>query len=410
MSTEIGLLSVDDHVLEHGRVWTDRMSEQKWGARIPHIARQSDGSDAWVIDGMTTPLAEVALVGALMSDRALGPADWSQVPAAAYDPRQRLRAMNSDAVDVSVLYPTVAGIGGQTFGKLSDAELELDCVRAYNDWLVEEWAQASPRFVPQCLVPLSSIESAVAEVRRAVAIGHRGVVMPGVPMLLRAADRASDKRDAVGRQLGGGSLPHINEPDYDPLWAVCAELEVPLCFHSGSTAAIQMPPYVDYTPAIAAALEAMTRPVSSTFLLANFLFSGILNRHPGLKVVFAETTLAWGAYTLESADHQFERQRYDLMGWAHIPSELFRRQCYLTGWYDRTGLDTRAHIGVDNMLWCTNFPQATGTWPLTGQTIERCFNGVPDSDRRRILWENASALYRVDDGLALVSSRALATA
>ena len=98
-------------------------------------------------------------------------------------------------------------------------------------------------------------------------------------------------------------------------------------------------------------------------MVANFLYSRILMRYPTLKVVFAESSLAWGAYELETADHQFERQRLHLEGYDMKPSEMFHRQCYMTGWYDRSAIEARHYLGVDNILWETNFPQATSTWP-----------------------------------------------
>jgi len=212
-----------------------------------------------------------------------------------------------------------------------------------------------------------------------VAKGHRGVVLPSVPMMLR-------------------EVPHINEPHYDPVWATCQELDVPVCFHSGVTRDIQFPPYVGFSPEIAAAMEAITRPVSTVLVVANFLYSQILVRFPRLKVVFAETSLAWGAYELELADHQFERQRLHTEGYDLLPSVLFKRQCHLVGWFDSTGLKTRHHIGLDNLLWSTNFPQATSTWPESRQTIARCFDGIPADERRQVLVDNAARLYNLPRG------------
>jgi predicted TIM-barrel fold metal-dependent hydrolase len=318
----------------------------------------------------------VALTGAVMPDRAQEPQRWEAVPKIASVPSERLRTMDVDGVDGSVLYPSVAGLAGETFGRLTDPELELACVQAYNDWLIEEWAGASDRFIPQCLVPLAPAEVAASEVRRAVAKGHKGVVYPSVPMMLR-------------------DVPHINEPEYDPLWATCQELGVPVCFHAGATKAIQFPPYAGFSAELTAAMEAITRPVSSVLVVANFLFSRILFRFPRLKVVFAETSLAWGAYELELADHQFERQRLNMEGYELLPSELFKRQCYLTGWFDHTGIETRYHIGIDNIMWSTNFPLATSTWPNSRDFIARCFEGVPDEERRQMLWGNAAKLYRL---------------
>lgn len=376
MERKFGFISVDDHVQEHPEVWTQRMSEAKWGDRIPHVERQADGTEQWVVDGQKIDLPGVALAGAAMPDRAREPQRWEEVPRMAYVPAERLTAMDVDGVDCSVLYPIVAGMAGETFGRLSDPELELACVQAYNDWLIEEWANTSPRFIPQCIVPLFPVEAIVSEIKRAVSNGHRGVVYPSVPMMLR-------------------DVPHINEPIYDPVWATCQDLDVPVCFHAGASRAIQFPPYPGFSPELSAAMEAITRPVSSVLVVANFLYSRILFRFPRLKVVFAETSLAWGAYELELADHQFERQRLYTEGYDMLPSELFKRQCSLTGWFDSTGLKTRYYIGLDNLLWSTNFPQGTSTWPNSREVTNRCFEGIPDHERRQILVDNAANLYKL---------------
>jgi uncharacterized protein len=375
MELKYGFISADDHVQEHPEVWTKRMAKAKWGDRLPHVERQGDGTERWVVDGKQVDLPGVALAGAAMPDRAREPQRWEEVPKVAYDPRERLTAMDVDGVDYSVLYPSVAGRAGETFASLADAELELACVQAYNDFLADEWAAASPRFIPQCIIPLAP-DAAAKEIRRAVAKGHRGVVMPSVPMMLR-------------------EVPHINEPVYDPIWAACQELDVPLCFHAGATREIQFPPYAGFSPEVAATMEAITRPVSTVLVVANFLYSRILERFPKLKVIFAETSLAWCAYELELADHQFERQRLHTEGYDILPSALFKRQCHMVGWYDTTGLKTREHTGIKSLLWSTNFPQSTSTWPESRQTIARCFDGIPENERRQVLVDNAARLYKL---------------
>src|SRR5262249_3053991 len=330
----------------------------------------------WVVDGQKVDLAGVAIAGAAMPDRACEPQRWDEVPKAVSTAKERLTAMDVDGVDYSVLYPSVAGRAGETFGRLKDAELELACVQAYNDFLIEEWVAVSKRFIPQCIVPLAPVDAMAAEIRRAVGKGHRGVVMPSVPMMLR-------------------DVPHINEPVYDPLWATCQELDVPVCFHAGVTREIQFPPYTGFSPEIAACMEAITRPVSAVLVMANFLFARILERFPNLKVIFAETSLAWVAYELELADHRFGRKRLHTEGYDFLPAALFKRQCHIVGWFDTTGLKTRHHIGLDNLLWSTNFPQSTSTWPESRKAIARSFDGVPEKERRQVLVDNAARLYRI---------------
>src|SRR5437899_1824874 len=115
-----GLISAYDRVQEHPEVWTRRLSKAKWGDRIPHVERQNDGSERWVVDGRVVPLAGVSVAGATMPDRNQEPQRWADVSEAVYDPKQRLAAMDRDGVAASVLYPTVAGSSGETFGSITD--------------------------------------------------------------------------------------------------------------------------------------------------------------------------------------------------------------------------------------------------------------------------------------------------
>jgi len=381
MEINHGVISVDDHVMEHPEVWTARMSKSKWGNRIPHVERQGDGTEIWVVDGKPLDLQGagspgVAAVGAILPDRVAEPQRWEDVPKAAYVPDERLKAMNVDGIDASALYPTVAGLAGETFGRSGDPEFELACVQAYNDWIIEEWASASDRFIPQCIVPIYPLEATVAEIKRAVGKGHKGVIFPAIPMHLR-------------------EVPHINEPEYDLLWATCVDLGIPICFHAGSSTQIQFPAYEGLSPGLASALRNITRPVSSVIPVANFLYSKILMRFQELKVVFSETSLTWVAYELETADHQFERQRLIEEGYTMTPSEMSKQSVYYTGWYDKTGIDTRKYIGTNNILWGTSFPLGTSTWPKTQDYINRAFADVDANDRKQILSGNAAALYKI---------------
>jgi uncharacterized protein len=368
-----GVVSADDHVQEHPEVWTSRMSKQKWGNRIPHIERQPDGSDVWVIGGQRLK-AELAASGALLSDPNPEPTRWEEVPPMAYNAGERLKAMDANGVDYSVLYPTIAGPAGETFGTLDDPDLERDCVQAYNDWLIEEWAAVSPRLVPQCIVPIWPMERTVAEIKRAVSKGHKGVVYPASPMELR-------------------DVPHINEPVYDPLWATCEDLGVPLSFHSGASPRIQLQPGASFSPAVAAAFRGVVRSVSSIAVVANFLFSRVLYRFPKLKVVFAESSLGWGAYEIEYADYQSDADGLQTEGYPLKPSELFQRQCYFTCWYDRRSLKVRRYVGTANILWAANFPLVTSTWPNSREHIELSFGEIPEDEKDQMLWGNAARLY-----------------
>ena len=141
------------------------------------------------------------------------------------------------------------------------------------------------------------------------------------------------------------AVPHINEPGLRSALGVCQELGVPLAFMPARRPKIQMRPGDGFTPAVAAAFSSVVRSVSSVAVLANFLISRVLHRFPKLKVVFAESSLGWGAYEIEYADYQSDADGLPSEGYPLKPSELFQRQCYFTCWYDRMSLRRAALSG-----------------------------------------------------------------
>jgi predicted TIM-barrel fold metal-dependent hydrolase len=378
MTNPLSSISAVDHIVEHPRVWTDRMSKAEWGDRIPHVERQSDGSDCWVIDGVKHPLLGRGSVGAFAADRNFTPRTWDEVPGAAWNAADRLTIMDGGSISYSVLYPTIAGLAGDTFARGEDAAFEIACVRAYNDFVIDEWASVSPRFVPQCIIPLWSPEEAAAEIERSVARGHKGVIVPPYPSKI-------------------GEHPHLNENVFDPIWRTCEKLGVPVCFHSGGNPELELVPYEGFSPAIQAACEGITRPASLMFSVANLLVSGILDRFPNLKVLFANTGLGWLGFILEAADHQFANFHLkEQHGYPLTPLELFRRQCYATGHYGEASV---RHVcdypGAANIMWSANLPMANSSWPDTEVSIEHSFRGVEPAVRSQVARDNAAALYRL---------------
>ena len=371
------VISADDHVQEPPDLWTKRLSK-RWGDRVPQVARQADGVERWVIDGRLLEASSLTRTGALSNERHQEPQTWDQVPQAAFDPDARLKAMDEDGVEVQVLYPGTSGVSGEVLGRIEDPTLEIECVGAYNDWLLETWADASPRFVPQCILPISSVSAAVSETKRAVGMGHRGVIMPPAPWHVRP------------------DAPHIHDDRWDPLWATIQDLDVPVCWHSGGDLNVLLEIYPGFGPAMTKAFDSIRRPISSAQVLVNFLLSGIGERFPGLKVVFTATGIDWVPSQLELCDHQAENAMLEKEGMTIQPSEIFHRQCYVTTWFDRAGMRIRSDVGLGNILWQSEFPLETSTWPRSAELIEGNFAGVPQNERDLILFGNAAKLYRVE--------------
>lgn len=378
MALKFGVISVDDHVQEPPDLWTACMSGSKWGDKIPHIVRQDDGTERWSVEGQIRPANSFAPTGALSPDRRTDAQRWSDVPEAAHKPQARLRAMDADGVDYSVLYPTAAGGSGEILGAIKDLDLQVECVRVYNDWIIDVWAAASPRFVPQAILPVGSIDAAVAEARRAVGRGHKGVVMPAQPSQINP------------------TAPHLYQQAWDPLWAALQELEVPVCFHAGSAPSVMFDISPAYDAAGAAAFDNVRQSAGSAALINGTVLSGILYRFPKLQVVFPGSAIDYVPFALEALDHQWERQLLAQNdGLTERPSEIFHRQCYVTTWKEKVGLRNRKYIGVDRILWESEFPRSSSTYPESAKLIDNNLHDVPSQEREQILWRNAARLYKL---------------
>jgi len=315
-----------------------------------------------------------------MSDplRKYFPQHWDEVPSCVYDPAERLFALDKDGVDAEVLFPNEPALGG-TFLQASP-EFELDCVRAYNDWLAE-WRAVSDRFIPLALIPyLSGPVVAVQEITRAVAMGHRGVNM--------LAEPNHTLKD----------LPHFNDPAWDQVWAVCQDLNVPIHWHAGGGLhhALSMPIWEGFDRSATQAVAGAFGFSIQAQAIPNLLFSGVLDRFPKLKWVCAESGLGWVLYILEASDHEWEKRRLWKEGFLTRPSELFKRQVFVDFWYERIGVKIRDTIGIGNIMWESDFPHSTSTYPDSWKFIERSLDRVPDDDKAKLLWENAVSLYGLE--------------
>jgi predicted TIM-barrel fold metal-dependent hydrolase len=283
-------------------------------------------------------------------------------------------------------YPNYPRFAGQIFLWGKDRELALLCVRAYNDWMVEEWCGGSGgRLLPLCLVPLWDAELAAAEVRRNAARGVRAVAFSELPAYL--------------------GLPGLHGGDWDPFFRACEETGTVVCMHIGSGTK---------TPQTSAdAPEAVPATIifgNSIASMTDFLFSGVLNRFPRLNLLYAEAQIGWIPYLLERADDVWETHR----GWSHSqlncpepPSTYYRRQVYSCFFKDEVGVDLLDRVGVDNVLFETDYPHQDGTWPRSREAAAEQFGHLDPVSIEKIARGNAIKLFGLDlPPLALPASGA----
>lgn len=366
-------ISTDDHAWEKPDTFTSRVP-RKLREACPQL-QLIDGEDWWTYDGH-----KVRKVGtgaaAMLPDRG-AIRRYKDAPAAVYDASQRLEVMDADGVAVEVLFPQASGFGGGPFvSNVGSPELRLACIQAYNDYLAEEWAGVSGRYVAQCLLPMWDARLASTEARRAHALGHKAVVW------------------TAGPQNFG--FPHFNEAYWDPLWSTLQELGMPVALHIGSAGGASGL-WEGFGSFMRLAMVSVTAITSNLHAIANLLFSGVLERFPALTFVSVESGLGWVPYLLETADHQFEQQHLWTEGLTMRPSEYFRRQVLVNFWFERSGIELRHSIGLDNIMWEADFPHPTSTYPHSRKAIEASLAGVPALEQQMLLQTNAARAF----GLAL---------
>jgi uncharacterized protein len=405
MKLKYGLISADSHAQLHKDAFTSRMSQARFGDRIPHVIETTDKSmmaepseqavERWVVNGKVVDTRGVTNCPAIMDDphRTYTPQRWDEVLPAIYDPLARLEILDRDRVDAEVLFPNPP-VQNATFFQ-GDAELELACVRAYND-AINEWRQASDRYIPLALVPyLSGIQAAVAEVERVARNGMRGVLMIAEP-----SNAVKPVGDTIFRIASSnpelGALRHFNDPYWDPLWAACQEAGISIHWHTSAGIQLRVPLWRGYVRGQMLAAHAPATFAVLAQFLPNLIFSGILDRYPRLNWVCAETGLGWLSYVLEACDHEWERRHLWTEGVMTRPSELFKRQLYVAVWFERYGIESRHDVGIDKIMWETDFPHNTSTYPDSWKAVERVLERVPNEERQLILWQNAAQLYGLD--------------
>ena len=281
------------------------------------------------------------------------------------DPVARLAAMDRDGVRAEVLYSEVSAF--RAFGLVRGDWKPIS--RAFTDHLTEFASHDPDRLAVSYQVPIIDIPYAVAEVERLAGLGARSVHLPNFPS-----------------EIG---LPDYHDPGYDPLWGVLQETGISISHHLGNRHWLYDIFRRDPTPQ--AAIFTSMPALALSEVIAWWILTGTLERFPGLKIVFVEPSLYWMPGFLASLDRK--AGVYDLPGVRLKPSEYFRRNMSLTFMDDEVGLGLRHMIGIENILWSTDFPHPATTWPNSQAVVARQFAGIPGNERDLICSGNAARVY-----------------
>jgi predicted TIM-barrel fold metal-dependent hydrolase len=389
------MISVDDHILEPPNVWQDRVAK-KYRDGAPRFVRDDKG-EAWVYEGKRLPTPGLAAVAGKKAEEFTPlPITYEDMRPGCYDPKARLEDMDRSGVLASLCFPSLPGFCAETFFKSKDHELALACLKAYNDWHLEEWCAVAPgRFIPLILIPLWSVEESKREIERCAAKGARAVSFSEDPS-----------------RLGLPTVQNL-EHHWDPMLKAAADAEMVLCMHIGTTGTMLK------TTAESTLMVTLSWGAGSSMSAAmlDWLFSGVFLRIPKLKIALSEGGIGWMPYFLERAEQVYAKQRF----WAAksdwtidlatgkliqneartMPSEFDVRQlfrdhvfgCFID---DIHGVKNIGEIGVDNVMIETDYPHSDSTWPDCLKAAKQQLAGLPEADQYKVLRGNAERLFRFE--------------
>lgn len=370
------LVSVDDHIIEPPTVFQNHVP-QAWASRAPRLLYDAQAKvQRWTWEEGSTQTPFINAVVTLPEEEwGFDPGTLAEMRPACWDVRERVRDMDANGVLASMCFPSFAGMGGWFFASAKDRDLAEVCLRAYNDWHIDEWCGAAPgRFVPLPISPLWDPKLAADEVRRVARKGATAITFAEDP-------------EAMG-------FASIHSGDWDPFFEACVDHGVTIAIHIGSS--MIGPVGRPSTPIDVS----VTLPCwNSLPCLANFLWCRSLQKYPDLRIALSEGGTSWIPGFLDRMERHFSRQKWtgaDLGGLT--PTEVFRRHflaCFIS---DPSGLLLRDRIGVDNIAYEVDYPHSDCTFPGSPEELWECFEDSQCSDEEieKITYQNAARWLRFD--------------
>jgi predicted TIM-barrel fold metal-dependent hydrolase len=285
--------------------------------------------------------------------------------------------MDVNHVEASLAFPSFPRFCGQTFAERKDLELGDLCVKAYNDWMIDEWcAGTDGRLIPLIIVQLWDAELAAAEIRRNAARGCRAVTFSEIPPFL------------------GFKSIHDANGYWDPFLRACEETGTVINMHIGSSS--KMPSTsADAPAAVSSTLTYMNAAMS----LTDWLMSGVFERFPNLTIAYSEGQIGWIPYVLERADKVWEDNR----AWGGVadkvkrpPSEYYYDHIYGCFFDDPHGLKNIDAVGEDNITFETDYPHSDSTWPHTKKVAEEIMKDLTQEQVNKVCRGNAIKMLQLD--------------
>ena len=369
------VISVDDHLIEPRDLFEGRLpAAHQDGA--PKVVELEHGAEAWVFEGNLYPNVGLnAVVGRPKEEWSMDPARFDEMRPGCFDISARVDDMDRAGIWAALCFPSlVSGFCGAVYSRAKDTELGLACLRAFNQWHLEEWVGGAPeRMIPLQLPWLVDVDVAAGEVRANAARGFKAVSFPEFPARM--------------------GLPSIFSGHWDPFFAACEESETVVCLHTGSSGWAPLasgdPPF-EIMPTLF--------PVNALIAASEWLWSGVPLRFPGLNIAMSEGGLGWVPMLMDRADYVLSHSASgtESKAWPSSmrPSEVLGRNFWFCSIDDPSVVSLRHKIGVDHIMVESDYPHADSSWPDTQLVLAEAWGELPDDELRAVACGNAARLFR----------------
>jgi len=359
------LISADSHVVERQAAFED--IDPKFRDRIPKDVTLPNGGAAVQIEGMFAVGFGQAAAAGLPPERIGKPMPWDQVNPAAFDSKTRLAVQDQDGVSAEVIFPSV----GMFLHGHQDVDFAKACLDAYNRWLAEYCSRDPNRLIGVAQIPLRTIDEGIRELEEAKKAGFRTVMLPGEP-----------------------AYEDYDHPDYDALWEACVDLGLPINFHIlTSRRALEFTSLGKNRGPSICNMQRFVRGNQDIIML--FVFGGVFERHPKLKVVAVESDVSWLPHLMGRMDVVYPRYRFHektaLL--SKKPSEYVAENVYVTMQDDYPVAQMTHLLPMNRVLWANDFPHGDAIWPRSREVLGLMSEHMSPAHMQAMVHDNVAALY-----------------
>ncbi len=364
------VISSDSHILEPADLWADRV-DPKFRDQAPRVIRQEDGYDWWYFEGKKIVGVNT---GTQAGRRFEEPEKLSRndvienVRPGAYIPEEHVKDMDVDGVDVGLVYPTV----GLFLYRVVDSELLTSVLSIYNDWIAEFCKPFPDRLKGLGMINTDDIQQGVKELERCAKLGLVG------SMITSYYDGKA-----------------YDSPEYEILWDAAEDLGMPLSLHAATN---RFDTFISQNNTPLSNLVNVDHWVRMS--LADMTLSGVFERHPKLRIGAIEHELAWIPHFLSRLDFVYTQfpQPDNAVRFkqAMLPSDQVRRNAFFGFQEDARGIRERHAIGVDTLLWGSDYPHQESTFPRSRQILDEILAECTEEEKAKISGSNCARVYNLN--------------